>query len=103
MTTLNTKPVDRPWQIRRVEWDGIVATATGMLIVTVSERHSVYSIDPINGELIRLCGDVNGAAGTAVGNALDEARFNLPIAVLLSKDERRLFIIDSNSVAVLTL
>ncbi len=85
----------------------IVATATGLLIVTATHANSVYSVDPISGQRMLLCGQPNEQDGTADctadGDALSEARLSRPLALLLSIDESRLFLADRDRLSILTL
>ncbi len=80
-------------------WTAIECTRDGStLLASSSTHHAICTIDPLTGEVMRLAGSASKQvsnwdnSGWCDGDGLSTARFYYPRALLLSVDEKRLFV-----------
>lgn len=82
---------------------GIDQTPSGLLIVTCQTSRCVYSVDPLNGVVLRLAGSVSGVRESSDGDPFTEAKFELLFGVTVIESEKCIAICDKNLVRKMPL
>ncbi len=74
-------------------------TASGLLLFSSLISHSIFSLEPISGEVCRIAGlgMDRSDSGEINGDSLEQATFDHPFGLYLSPDEQTLFVLDGRN------